>query len=194
MDDHVLYKPGLDRVMKQFYIVASRETSIQELSPIIEQMRTYDLLDILMKDPTNDQAKSCIREFISRNQQIPRDFLAKFLSIINLKINLSPNNTGFLSQSYNAKVIANNIRPPNKITVMTLETRKQRLNEEIMTNVNTYVHRNQHVPPESVRFKFDNELLKKCINTMGDLNRIIHDGNRANGYVIDDYIQINMTK
>lgn len=192
MSDNLLYKPGMDRVMINFYRAVSRETSIPELAPLLEQMQPYDLLALLMKDPTNEEAKTCLRGYISHNPNIPHEFLAKFLAIINLKINLAPNSTGFINQSYNAKVIANNIRPPTKITNLTLQTRNERLLADLNTNA-TFTYTPNHTP-QTLRLKFDDELLKRCINTLGDLNRTIHEGNQANDYKIDEYIQTNMTR
>lgn len=192
MADVVLYKEGLDLIMRQFCQLVSRETSLPELSATIEQMKTYPLLEMLMKDPTDERTKICIRQYIGSSSRVPHEFLQKFLAIINLKINLAPNNTGFINQSYNAKVIANNIRPPTKITTFTLDARKERFWEDIRTTTtHQYVHRNI---PETVRLKFDGELLKKCINTLGDLNRTIQEGNRANDYQIDEYIHTNISK
>lgn len=193
MDEMVLYKRDMDKAMCMFHQAVSREISIADISAIIEHMKTFDLLAILIKDPSNENAKSCVREYMSHNPQVPHDFLNKFNSIINLKINLSPNNMGFINQSYNAKVIANNIQPPNRITTLTLESRKQTLDQE-RNDANTFVYTMRNPPATTVRFKFDNELLKKCINTMGNLNSIISDGNRSNGYVIDEYIRTNITK
>lgn len=192
MTEPLLYKQGIDIAMINFYRAASRETSIQELAPIIEQMQTYDLLATLIKDPSNDMAQNCLRDYIAQNREVPHEFLAKFLAIINLKINLAPNSTGFINQSYNAKVIANNIRPPTKITDLTLETRKERLLNDLNNNTTfTYVHRSV---PQTIRLKFDNDLLKKCINTLGDLNKTIHEGNLANDYSVDEYIHTNMSR
>lgn len=190
-NNDLLYTPQFENYISDFNRVCSGgETTIQALSPIIELLRQSEILDVLMKDPSHQEAKSCLQSYISSRQNLPQEFVAKFFSIVNLKINLTPNRLGFFNQSYNAKVVATNIRPPTKITNLTIKTRQDQLRQD-MKNPIIYNHANK-IPPQVLKLKYSEDLLPKCINSMADLHQTIKEGNRSNGYEIDDYIKTNL--
>lgn len=140
-----------------------------------------------MKDPSHDGAKVCVRNYISSKPHLPQDFLPKFLAIVSLKISLTPSNFGFIHQSYNAKVIANNLMPTHKITNLTISSKQDQLRYDAK-NATPYVRTNR-LPPQVLRLKFTDDLLPRCINAIGDLNQTIIEGNRANGREVGSFIR-----
>lgn len=188
-----LYTQEFENYIRDFYRLTSNETNIPALAQIITFLETSDMLSILMKDPRNEHAKVCVRAFIQSRAYLPQDFLARFLAVVNLKIILTPNGIGFVNQSYNAKVIATNIRPPIKITNLTLKNRQNMLREDALKS-QTLITPRHRIPPQTLRLKFNDSLLPKCINSIVDLSQIIKEGNNANGVECDDYIKTNMLK
>jgi hypothetical protein len=188
----LLYKPGTDELMCQFYHIVSRETTIQNVSPILEQLRVNEGIDILLKSPNDTMARTCLRNYLQQNPHIPGEFYSKFIALITSKINLSPNQMTYNNQSYNARIILNNLRPPNRITNLTLNARKQQLLRDA-ANVTTHTYHPAVASP-TIRMRFDHDLLKRCINALGDLHQTIQEGNRANDCLVDEYIRTNISK
>lgn len=146
-----------------------------------------------MKDPRNESALSCLQTFFNSRSYLPKDFISKFLAVVSLKINITPTGLGFLNQSYNAKVIATNIQPLKKITKHTMQSRQDALREDAIRS-NMLIKPQHRIPPQTLRLKFNDDLLPKCINAIADLSRTIEEGNRLNGYECDDYIKTNMLR
>lgn len=146
-----------------------------------------------MKDPRDATAMSCLRAVFQMKPYLPQDFIGKFIAIVSLKVNITPSGQGFINQSYNAKVIATNIKPLTKITNLTYKNRQMILRDEAIRS-KSVVTPNKKIPPQTLRLKFNDDLLTKCINCLADLNQTIIEGNRSNGYTCDDYIKTNMLK
>lgn len=183
----LLYTPQFEDYILEFCRAVSTDTTITAISPIIEVLKQSEYLRYLMKDPSNDSAKTCVRNFIVSKSHLPQDFLYKFLAIVTMKISLAPSNVGFIHQSYNAKVIANNLQPTSRITNLTIAARQDQLRAE-SKNAITYVKQTR-MPPQILRMKFNDDLLPKCINAIGDLNQVIIEGNRSNGRDVGDFVR-----
>lgn len=181
-----LYKPLFQTLIKEFSNECRTEVGIYRLSRLIEQFKNSQILNYLMVTPSDETAQQCVKRYLSNNPQLPQDFLKKFLAVISLKINLTPATMGFINGSYNARVIVNNVSPPTQITKLTMETRTEQLRDDAM-RAQTYA-KNRVATPQTLRVHMDDTLLSQCINAMGDLNRTIVEGNRANNYEMRGYI------
>jgi len=188
LSNDFLYSTEFESVIQAFLMAVRKPTTIQELAPIIEQMRRSDILNFLMTDPNNDMAKNCLKTFVASKSNIPHNFITQFLILINTKINIAPSGLGFISQSYNAKVVPGNLQPPTKITNLTVESRMNKLREDCKKQ-QTYTYVDKSIPP--FKLKLHNNLLNKCLNALGDLHGIIKEGNLANNCEIDEYIAFN---
>lgn len=188
LSNDFLYSTEFESVVHAFLTAVRKPTTIQELTPIIEQMKRSDILSFLMTDPNNDTAKNCLKTFVASKSNIPYNFITQFLILINTKINIAPNGLGFISQSYNAKVVPGNLQPPTKITNLTVESRMAKLRDDCKKQ-ETYTYVDKSTPP--FKLKLHNDLLNKCLNAVGDLHKIIQEGNIANNCEIDEYIAIN---
>ncbi|ATZ81484.1 GrBNV_gp75-like protein [Drosophila innubila nudivirus] len=183
----LLFTPSFESYILDFCRIVSTETNIAALSPIIEVLKRSETLRYLMKDPSSNSAKACVRNMIVSKSHLPQDFLYKFLIIATMKITLTPSNLGFAHQSYNAKIIVNNLQPTNRITNLTINSRREQLRAEYK-NAITYVKQTR-MPPQVLRLKFTEDLLPRCINAIGDLNQVIVEGNRSNGRQVDEFVR-----
>ncbi|AYP97963.1 GrBNV gp75-like protein-like protein [Mauternbach virus] len=183
----LLYTATFEAYIVDFCRVVSTDTNIAALSPIIELLKGSIILTYLMKDPSDNSAKACVRNVIVSKPHLPHDFLYKFLAIATMKISLTPSNIGFAHQSYNAKIIVNNLQPTSRITNLTTNSRQEQLRAEYK-NAITYVKQTR-MPPQALRLKFSEDLLPRCINAIGDLNQVIIEGNRSNGRQVDEFVR-----
>lgn len=183
----LLYKHEFEDYITNFCSMVNRETNIQTLAETMVMFKQSQILSVLMSDPTNEQAKMCVRQTIQQRVYLPQDFLSKFLAIITMKINLMPSNLGFVHQSYNAKIIATNLLPTTKITNLTEMSIRDELQNDAQKA--TVFVRKGRLPPQTLRLPFTDELLPKCINAIGDLNQVIVEGNRYNGREMNDFIK-----
>lgn len=183
----ILFTQKFEDYIHDFVRTVNTDTTIAALSPIIEILKQSEILAYLLKDPSNDSARVCVRNYMITKTHLPQDFLYKFIAIAGMKISLMPTNVGFIHQSYNAKVIINNIEPTIPITNITKTARENQLRNETR-NAITY-EKSTRLPPQSLRLKFTDDLLPRCINAMGDLNQTIIEGNRSNGYNMSSYIK-----
>lgn len=186
----VLYSQAFQTNIHDFMRLVRRETNIVELMPVMSALRTSDLLNFLMNDPLSESAKTCLQQIVDGNYNIPREFFAKFMAIVNMKVRLSPTNLGLMYQSYNAKVLVTNIEPTKDLTNLTLEARQDELREDATKAI--LYNKKTHIPARTVRLQINDDLLPKCINAMADLNRVIVEGNRANGYTTKGFVDTHI--
>lgn len=186
----LLYSPEFEIYINDFLRLVRRETSLVELAPILEQLRTSELLAYIMNDPLSDDAKTCVQNLIDRNISIPRDFFSKFLAVINMKVRLAPTNVGLMYQSYNAKVLVSNLEPTKELINLTMEARQEMLREDAKNA--KLVSKKTLQPPQILRLQITDDLLPKCINAMADLNRVIVEGNRANGFTTTGFVDTHL--
>lgn len=189
-NEDLLYSQEFESYINDFLRLVKRETTLVELSPTLEQLRTSDLLAYLMSEPTSDEAKTCLQNILDRNVNIPKDFLPKFMAVINMKVRLAPTNVGLLYQSYNAKVLITNVEPSNELTNLTMEARHEQLIEDAKKA--TIISKKTITPPQALKLSINDDLLPKCINAIADLNRVIVEGNRANGFTTTGYIDTHI--
>lgn len=140
-----------------------------------------------MKDPTNEMAKACLKALVASSHTIPQEFVSRFLTIVSMKVNIVPQNVTFINQSYNAKIIINNVKPLEKITRLTKEAKVRQLMHERHNNLEVYKPLNVQ-PTQTVKFQFDEKLAPRLMNSMVELFQTIEEGNRANGYQSDEYV------
>lgn len=186
----LLYSPQFEIYINDFMRVVKRETSLVELSPILQQLRTSDLLAYIMNDPLSDDAKTCVQNLIDKRRSIDPEFFYKFMAVINMKVRLAPTNVGLMYQSYNAKVLVPNIEPTKQLINLTMDARQEMLREDAKKA--TIVSKKSIQPPQILRLQITDDLLPKCINAIADLNRVIVEGNRANGFTTTGFINTHI--
>lgn len=147
-----------------------------------------------MSDPdhADENAVSCIRNFLQTRRHLPQDFLTKFLAVFSLKINLIPS-SNFRNHSLTAKVKLNNIKPNRRMTNSVIKARQNQLKGEAKDKVFIY-NRSARLPPQVVKLKFssDGALLKSCMNAMKDYQTVIESSNSYNGMESSNYIGRNV--
>lgn len=183
----ILYKDYFESYIIEFCRLCNSETNIVELAPIIELLKTSQILKYLMIDPTNEAAKSCIREYIANRRNVNQDFLPKFLSIVSMKINIVPNSVGYMNQSFNAKIIYNNTQPTSKLTNLTVRTKHDELREDAKKAIE-YI-KTRRAAPQTIKLKFTSDTLPLCLNAINDLNLTIVEGNRSNGREMNNFVK-----
>lgn len=185
-DDDLLYKEQFETYIMEFCRVVNGETSVTQLAPIIELLKTSQIIKYLMTDPTNEAAKTCIRDYMA-TRRIPPDFLNKLLTIITMKINITANAVNYINKTFTAKVIYNNVQPTSQLTNLTVSSRVAELNEEAKKAVPYEKTRRQ--PTQVIKLKLNSDTLPSCINAIDDLDRTIVEGNRANGREMNHFVK-----
>lgn len=189
--DDPLYEPRFEQFIRDFYIATNNEIPLPDLARLLHVLNESTILQLLLKDPSHEQAKACLKSMIASKPSLPQEFVTRFLTIANMKVHLVAKSTSFLNQSYNAKIIVNNVKPPTLITNLTVAARQQQLRNERQQRTDVFKPMGS-LPPQTVKFQFDESLLQRCINSMVELYQTIEEGNRANGYQIDEYIRKNV--
>lgn len=186
----VLYKDNFQDIIIEFCRVCSKETTIAELSGLIENLKASEILKYLMTDPANESAKICVRDYLHTHKNVNQDFLSKFLSVVSMKINIMPQNVGFISKSYTAKIIYNNTQPTSKLTNLTVRTKYDELREDAKRAVE--YQKNRRVAPQTIKLKFNDDIIQWCLNAISDLNSTIVEGNRANGREMNNFVKTTL--
>lgn len=107
-----------------------------------------------------------------------------------MKINITPSSGGFINQSYTAKIIYNNTQPTNKLTNLTVQTKRDELRDDAKKAIE-YV-KTRRPTPQSIKLKLTEDTLPWCLNAISDLNTTIVEGNRANGYEMNTFVKTNI--
>lgn len=187
----VLYTPQFQDYIIKFCNLTSQEVSVATLAPIIELLRQSHILSMLLANPQHGNANVCLQRYVDSNPYIPKQFIPKFISLANVKVSLIPSGVNYISRSYTAKVINNNVPPLTDVVNFTIKTRQDQLRTE---GKNLMICKSTEFPiTQTVKLPLTNDLLTQCINTIGDLNQTIHEGNRMNGYKVDEFIKSNLT-
>lgn len=182
-----LFTGEFDDLILSFYrITNNSELTIPQITPLMETLKRSNIISALMRDPDNETAKYCFKKYIDSNDRLPSDFVCRFLTLITLKFNLTPRSFNFTNQSYVAKIITENVRPPKRLTNMTAQSRIVQLINDVK---NVQVHQVKNLTiPQTVRPQLNNDDFDKIVNAMGDLHQVIIEGYRSNGYDPDPYI------
>lgn len=180
-----IYTQQFGSYITKFMSITNGEMNIQTLLPVLVQLQESSILNLLMIDPKSDQAINCL-DTAMQTTRIPVDFKRRFLSLCSLKLNLIPNSSIRGVASYNVKVSLTAVTPTRNVTSMTIKNRQADLISDIK-NAQLFDARNSALPPQSIRAKFDESIIERCINAMDDLNKTIVEGNRSNGWQMDPY-------
>lgn len=189
INNDILYTGELDSTIDNFCRITDSKTTIPQLVDIMKNLSQSQILNVLIQNPTDPQARACVQNEMNRHPY-PRKFLSRFLAIVTAEINVVPNAPYYLNQSYNAKVITTNIKPPTKLTTLTARSRSEELRQDMGNS--TIFTASKVAPPQTIRLKFTPEMLPKCINAMADYSTTIEEGNRVNGCEVDGYIKSNI--
>lgn len=187
-NDDALYNIEFENNIREFNRLTNTNVGIASLSPIIEALKESKILEYLMKDPTHSSALTCLRSFIQQKPYLPQEFVGRFLSVASVRINVLPNHIGVSNQSYVAKVITNNVKPPTAVTNFTINSMKEQLRNDI-TKTTMHVAASTSIVPTELKIKLDQSIMNTLINSIGDLCKTIQEGNRMQGRESDSYIR-----
>lgn len=182
-----LYSPNFESLIREFYKITNANFSVEQISPIVEAMKQSKILEYIMRDPTHVHAISCLRQFLQSRPYLPQEFIGRFLAVISVKINVLPSHMSITNQSFVAKVIANNVKPPVTLTNFSVTSMRDQLRQDIEKST-THVLSSNTVPSE-LKIKISPNVMNMFVNSMSDLCKTIDEANRLNGREADSYIR-----
>lgn len=185
----LLFSESFKQLINDFYRLTNTPISIPTISPIIERMRKSVILNLIINDPTSDEAIACVNNYVRNVPGLPRDFAARFVAVVSAKMTIRPQSIGFFNQSYSVKLSLRNCDAPKILTKFTSDVIREQLRQE---SQNTQIF-SRSTPPSSnvahaLRLNMNQETLKSLINCMGDFYTVVSEGNRSNGFEVDPYI------
>lgn len=184
--DNPLFNEDTLNLINTFCNLCRREITLTEITPVMYELLNTPLLRFLANNPTSKEALACMNKAVyDYGTRIPSDFLRKFLTMATVKIHIVPSNY-FTNQSFTARVIVDNIKPAYKLTELKARTMGDRLKEDVKTF--HFYDRSVRIPVQTLKLKMDEELLNSCVNAIADLNDVIVEGNRQNGYDMCSFI------
>lgn len=186
----LLYSPQFEVYINDFMRVVKRETSVIELAPILQNLQSSAFLAYIMLDPSSDESKTCMQSLLDKRRDIDPEFFYKFMAVINMRVRLAPTSVGLMYQSYNAKLIVPNIEPTKQLINLTMDAREEMLQNDAKNA--KIVSKRSIQPPQVIRLQITDDLLPKCINAIADLNRVIVEGNRANGFTTTGFVNTHI--
>lgn len=192
-DDDLLYRPHYESYILEFCkITNAPEFYLRDISSLVELLKESNIVSVLMCEPRNTDAITCVKNYLDSKPQLPQSFLTRLLALSNTKIRLTPARFGASSpDSYVAKVIPGNTQPMTKMTEMTVRTMSEALSRDIQYNRKVYSLTNGGVRnvPNAVKIKFTPTLMSQLVRAQVDLYRTIEEANRRNYIKISPYIQ-----
>lgn len=188
-----LYKGSFENYIIEFCkLCNSGETTISALSNVLEHLKTSQILNYLTIDPSNPEARACVRDYISSHRNINSDFLEKFISIVSVKINIAPSSSGYINSSYSVKVKYNALPPSKKLTNITMHSRRETLRYDSKNKIEYVKSRRPFA--QAIKVKMNDALLDMCVNAIADLSKTIVEGNRANGRDMNAIVKTTVTR
>jgi hypothetical protein len=185
--EDALYLPVFEAYVRKFQQITSTEFHMSQVSPLIETFKRSASLNLLIADPTNEEAKACVQQFLNKRPNISRAFLPRLIAYASAKINIIPGRAGYSTDSLTVKVVTAATEPPAKITNLTANAMRDILREDLK-NVQTFVVSHRNVPTE-VKLKLDQSILQQIVNSQFFLYKVIQEANRNNGKQIDPYVR-----
>lgn len=185
-----LSNPEFEPLIQEFFRITNRKFNISMISPIVEAMKASKILEYIMIDSTHTAAVSCLRRYIQSRPHLPQDFVGRFLAVFTSEINVMPNYMRIANQSYVAKVITSNVKPPTVVTNLTVKSMKNQLRAEI-ANASIHVRSSTNVPTE-LKLQLNHNVMSTFVNSMSDLCKTIVEGNRSQGRNVEPYIQMQI--
>lgn len=187
MSQDELYSPEFKTYIKTFLDITSREYKAHQVSACITMLSKSLYISALMKDPKNEQIRSCIREYLRNNKDLNSSFLNRFLAYLDVTIQPSQN-YGFGQSAtvcVNTKTLAQTSKPLTRFTVI---ARQQQLIDEIdkCQEYPTKAHYKNLLV--DTRLKLDNTLVDNLLFSEIKLNNFIMEGAQLNGYEPDSFI------
>jgi hypothetical protein len=187
LSNDALSNPEFESLIQEFFRITSRSFNISMISPLVEAMKASKILEYIMIDSTHTAATSCLRRYIQSRPHLPQDFVGRFLAVFTSEINVMPNYMQIANQSYVAKVITKNVKPPTKVTNLMVRSMKSQLRSEI-PKATIHVQSSTNVPTE-LKLQLNHNVMSTFVNSMSDLCKTIVEGNRTQGMGVDPYIQ-----
>lgn len=173
--------------INQFMAITSKEFAPQDIVDVLQKLKTSKYVLLLMAEPTNVSAASCIHSFMQKETRASPGFLDRLRAVFQTQIKILPAVFGS-SMSGKVKVNVGNCEPTSKMNVLTANAKRAILDEN-MCHFQTLSIPYNAIVPQTVRINMDQSLLEKSVNSMMLLAKVIKEGNRQNGKEIDDYIK-----
>lgn len=195
-DEDLLYRQHYETYITEFCkITSAPEFYVRTVSALIELLKESNIVSVLMCEPRNSDAITCVKSFLDSRPHLPQSFLTRLLALSNTKIRLTPARFSSSStDSYVAKVIPGNTQPMSKMTEMTARTMMGALERDMQYNRKVYSLTNARNVPNAVKIKFTPALMSQLVRAQVDLYRTIEEANRRNSVAISPYIQSRVTR
>lgn len=191
-EEDLLYKPHFETYILEFCkITTTPEFRLCDISSLVEMLKESNIVSVLMCDPRNSDAITCVKNYLDTKPYLPQSFLTRLIALSNTKIRLTSARLGTPSaDSYVAKVIPGNTQPMTKFTEMTVLTMSEALSQDFEHNRKVYSLKNGGTRnvPNAVKIKFTPTLMTQLVRAQVDLYRTIEEGNRRNYIQISPYI------
>lgn len=198
VNNDVLYSEEFESMIYEFTKLTRAEVTLTKCAPYVEYFNRSIILGLLLRDPDNEPARACVQSLVNNigrgsivngkyQPSVPSEFLGRLLAVATTTFKLTQTNLSFLHKTYNVKVIVQNTTPTHKVTNITVKARQEQLRDDARKKL--VFNKAGRLPPQAIILKFDDSILNVCVNAMGDLNRIIVEGNRSNGNDISGYIK-----
>lgn len=187
LSNDALSTPEFESLIQEFFRISSRKFNISMISPVVEAMKASKILEYIMIDPTHTAAVSCLKRYIQSRPYLPQEFVGRFLAVFTSEINVMPNYMRIANQSYVAKIVTGNVKPPSVVTNFTVKSMKNQLRAEI-PNATIHVQSKVNVPTE-LKLQLNQNVINTFVNSMSDLCKTIVEGNRMHGRNVDPYIR-----
>lgn len=177
-----------------FMEITTKKFRPQDIIDVLSALRKSAFIRMIMEDPKDESAASCIRSIIKGNVLIHDNFLTQLIKVCSSTIHFHNSFGSALSNT--VKINVNNINPPTgDLSRMTARAKKEILQENIKQFTLYPITQNYHsIVPSVTRIKMDRELLDNAINGITQLNKVIIEGNRQNGKTIDSFITQKMVE
>lgn len=186
--DDPLYTARFQTYITEFVKATKGDVYIKDLSQLIENLRQSSIINVLLTDPSNRDAITCVMAFLQKRPTLPQVFLTRLVAVASVKIRVAPASIGMSqAESCVATVIPANVRPPTMITNITTQTMTDLLKED--TRNATPYQCNPNNVPAMYKIKMNQSLLDQIVNAQLDYYNILMEGHRQNGMCVDSYIK-----
>jgi hypothetical protein len=187
VEKDALYRPEYETFIRKFLSLTTNSVSIGAISSILELLKRSNAVAVLITEPTNEDAKACVQQFLHRKPNIPRSFLPRLIAISSAKIDIMPGISGFYTDSLTVRINTSALYRKTTMTNLSAKTMQEQLKEDIK---NAQVHSTSTVTiPYVNRIKINDGMLKQLLNSQYNLYTVIEEGHRNNGKVPDEYIK-----
>lgn len=189
MKNDALYSDDFKQYILDFMKLTQNEFSLMSIVNVVHILQTSAILNVLAKDPTNEDARACLSDFIAKTPTIPQSFGRSWITLASATANINRNILGNIN-SINVKLNLQNIEPRKTLTNTTASAKRALLQQDIANAESHTVH--QHRAPTEIKLILSDDVMNQIINSQVMLYECISEGYRQNGKEPDQYIKTQL--